>query len=41
MTKGEPGPAYASTLVLEDYPEANLQWCQDQDIQFMVSPRGQ
>ncbi|CAK9784299.1 hypothetical protein CC85DRAFT_68058 [Cutaneotrichosporon oleaginosum] len=23
------------TLVLEDYPEANLQWCQDQDIQFM------
>ncbi|GMK57513.1 hypothetical protein CspeluHIS016_0403470 [Cutaneotrichosporon spelunceum] len=23
------------TLVLEDYPEANLEWCQDQDIQFM------
>lgn len=25
------------TLVLEDYPEANLEWCQQQDIQFMVS----
>lgn len=25
------------TLVLEDYPEANLEWCQNQDIQFMVS----
>ena len=24
------------TLVLEDYPEANLNWCQSQDIQFMV-----
>lgn len=24
------------TLVLEDYPEANLEWCQQQDIQFMV-----
>lgn len=24
------------TLVLEDYPEANLKWCQSQDIQFMV-----
>lgn len=24
------------TLVLEDYPEANLEWCQTQDIQFMV-----
>ncbi|ORY34792.1 tyrosine phosphatase family-domain-containing protein, partial [Naematelia encephala] len=23
------------TLVLEDYPEANLKWCQSQDIQFM------
>ncbi|OCF62180.1 tyrosine specific protein phosphatase [Kwoniella mangroviensis CBS 10435] len=23
------------TLVLEDYPEANLEWCQSQDIQFM------
>ncbi|KAL1408246.1 tyrosine-protein phosphatase siw14 [Vanrija albida] len=23
------------TLVLEDYPEANLKWCQEQDIQFM------
>ncbi|EIW71565.1 hypothetical protein TREMEDRAFT_26965 [Tremella mesenterica DSM 1558] len=23
------------TLVLEDYPEANLSWCQSQDIQFM------
>ncbi|ORX37769.1 tyrosine phosphatase family-domain-containing protein [Kockovaella imperatae] len=23
------------TLVLEEYPEANLKWCQDQDIQFM------
>ncbi|GFZ52345.1 Tyrosine-protein phosphatase SIW14 [Saitozyma sp. JCM 24511] len=23
------------TLVLEDYPEANLRWCQSQDIQFM------
>ncbi|WVR08097.1 hypothetical protein IAU60_005143 [Kwoniella sp. DSM 27419] len=23
------------TLVLEDYPEANLAWCQSQDIQFM------
>lgn len=27
------------TLVLEDYPEANLEWCQDQDVQFMVSRR--
>lgn len=26
------------TLVLEDYPEANLKWCQSQDIQFMVCP---
>jgi hypothetical protein len=26
------------TLVLEDYPEANLKWCQSQDIQFMASP---
>ena len=24
------------TLVLEEYPEANLKWCQSQDIQFMV-----
>ena len=24
------------TLVLEDYPEANIKWCQSQDIQFMV-----
>lgn len=24
------------TLVLEDYPDANLEWCQAQDIQFMV-----
>ena len=23
------------TLVLEDYPEANLKWCQSQDIQFL------
>ncbi|WWD20255.1 hypothetical protein CI109_104731 [Kwoniella shandongensis] len=23
------------TLVLEDYPDANLDWCQSQDIQFM------
>lgn len=25
------------TLVLEEYPKANLEWCQSQDIQFMVS----
>lgn len=29
------------TLVLEDYPEANLEWCQNQDIQFMVGPSRQ
>ncbi|KAI9638979.1 tyrosine phosphatase family-domain-containing protein [Dioszegia hungarica] len=23
------------TLVLEDYPDANLKWCQSQDVQFM------
>ncbi|KAK4685794.1 hypothetical protein P7C73_g4342, partial [Tremellales sp. Uapishka_1] len=23
------------TLVLEDYPEANLKWCSTQDVQFM------
>lgn len=27
-----------STLVLEDYPDANLEWCQNQDIQFLVRP---
>lgn len=25
------------TLVLEEYPAANLKWCEEQDIQFMVS----
>lgn len=28
----------ARTLVLEDYPDANLKWCQSQDVQFMVGP---
>ena len=28
------------TLVLEDYPDANLKWCQAQDVQFMVRPTG-
>lgn len=23
--------------MLEEYPEANLKWCQSQDIQFMAS----
>ena len=31
--------ADSRTLVLEDYPEANLKWCQSQDIQFMVGLR--
>jgi hypothetical protein len=25
------------TLVLEDYPASNLKWCEEQDVQFMVS----
>jgi hypothetical protein len=25
------------TLVLEDYPETNLRWCEERDVQFMVS----
>lgn len=24
------------TLVLEDYPDANLKWCEERDVQFMV-----
>lgn len=27
------------TLVLEDYPDANLKWCEERDVQFMVSGR--
>ena len=26
------------TLVLEDYPDGNLKWCEERDVQFMVSP---
>jgi len=25
------------TLVLEDYPDGNLKWCEERDVQFMVS----
>lgn len=24
------------TLVLEDYPDGNLRWCEERDVQFMV-----
>jgi hypothetical protein len=24
------------TLVLEDYPDTNLKWCEERDVQFMV-----
>ena len=24
------------TLVLEDYPDSNLKWCEERDVQFMV-----
>ena len=24
------------TLVLEDYPDGNLKWCEERDVQFMV-----
>ena len=26
------------TLVLEDYPDGNLKWCEERDVQFMVCP---
>lgn len=26
------------TLVLEDYPDSNLKWCEERDVQFMVRP---
>lgn len=29
------------TLVLEDYPDSNLKWCEERDVQFMVSPDDQ